>query len=202
MTHQCDWLAGIVEGLQKSDRHRAFRKIPHRAVPTGIENGVEVFGLHVRKFDRVGESLLRRRVLLEPRHRRRLIFRQIAFRIERRLPAFRRGERQLNAGIPEYEIGGREFLQPKTSREARVSQLVVRCQDHQYFHVRSPLFPYYGQLRARSAIPRAHKRKWSTITMTQKRKTKVEAVPGHCPPADSAGRRDRIFQLIQALTAF
>src|SRR5208282_4943174 len=84
---------------------------------------------------RVGESLLRRRVLLEPRHRRRLIFRQVALRIERRLPAFRRGERQLNASIAEYEIGGREFLKPETSRAARVPQLVVRCQDHQYFHI-------------------------------------------------------------------
>jgi len=66
MAHQCDWLAGIVEGLQKGDRRRALREIPHRAVPTGIENGVEVFRLRVRKFDRVGESLLRRSVLLEP----------------------------------------------------------------------------------------------------------------------------------------
>jgi hypothetical protein len=104
-------------------------------VPTGIENGVEVFRLHVRKLDRIGQSLLRRRVLLEPRHRRRLIFRQVAFRIERRLPAFRRGERHIDAGIPEHEIGGREFLKPETSRAARVPQLVVRCQDHQYFHI-------------------------------------------------------------------
>src|SRR5208283_638347 len=43
MAHQCDWLARIVEGLQKSDRRRALREIPHRAVPTRIENGVEVF---------------------------------------------------------------------------------------------------------------------------------------------------------------
>src|SRR6202043_4090224 len=62
----------------------------------------------------------------------------IAFRIERRLPAFRRGERQLNAGILEYEIGGSEFLKPETSRAARVPQLVVRCQDHQYFHIVLP----------------------------------------------------------------
>src|SRR5271169_4163803 len=139
MAHQCDWLAGIVKGLQKSDRRRALREIPHRAVPTGIENGVEVFRLHVRKFDRVGESLLGSRVLLEPRHGWRLIFRQIAFWIERRLPAFRRGERKLNASIPEYEIGSREFLKPETSRAACVPQLVVRCQDHQYFHICSPV---------------------------------------------------------------
>src|ERR1700722_10674442 len=88
MAYQCDWLAGIVEGFQKGDGHRALREVPHRAVPAWIENGVEVFRLHVRKFDRVGESLLRRRVLLETRHRRCLIFRQIAFRIEGRLPPF------------------------------------------------------------------------------------------------------------------
>ncbi len=50
-------------------------------VPTGIENGIEVVRFHVVKFDRIGKSLLRNRVLLEPRHRRRLIFRQIVFRI-------------------------------------------------------------------------------------------------------------------------
>src|SRR5579863_843210 len=68
MAHQCDWLAGVVEGLQKSDRRRALREIPHRTMPTGIESSVEVFRLHVRKFDRVGESLFGGRVLLEPRH--------------------------------------------------------------------------------------------------------------------------------------
>jgi hypothetical protein len=35
----------------------------------------------------------------------------------------------------ECKLRGREFFEPKTSRAARVSQLVVRCQDHQYFHM-------------------------------------------------------------------
>ena len=31
--------------------------------------------------------------------------------------------------------GGREFLKPEASRTASMPQLVVRCQDHQYFHI-------------------------------------------------------------------
>src|SRR5580700_4682060 len=135
MAHQRDWLAGIIESLQQRDRRRALREIPHRAVPTGIENGIEVFRLHVRELHRVSESLLRRRVLLEPRHRRGLIFRQIAFRIEWRLPTFRRGQRQLNSSITEYEIRRRELLQPEASLAAGVAQLIMRRQDHQYLHV-------------------------------------------------------------------
>ena len=80
----------------------------------------------LRKFDRVSESLLRRLIFLKPRHRRRLIFRQIALRIERRLSAFRRGERQFNAGISEDKIGGGKFFQPETSLAAGVAQLIVR----------------------------------------------------------------------------
>jgi hypothetical protein len=47
------------------------------------------FSLHLGKLDRLGKRLLRRLVLLEPRHRGGLILWQIALWIDRGLPAFR-----------------------------------------------------------------------------------------------------------------
>jgi len=60
-----------------------------------------------RKFDRLGE-----RFFVRPGP-----FRQIALGIDRGLDAFRRGQRKIDAGVPEHKLGCREFLQP----EARLS---------------------------------------------------------------------------------
>jgi hypothetical protein len=48
---------------------------------------------------------LREFILLESGHGRRLIFRQIALRIDRALSALGRGERQVDASIFENEMG-------------------------------------------------------------------------------------------------
>src|SRR5215469_2221861 len=91
MTDQSDWFAGIVEGFEESDRHRALREIPHWTMPTRIKHRIEVFCLHVRKLYCVSKGFQRPLIFLEPRHCRSLIFRQIALWIDRRLPTFRRG---------------------------------------------------------------------------------------------------------------
>jgi hypothetical protein len=57
-------------------------------VSADVEYRVEILRLHVCELDRLGKRFLRGRVLLETRHCIGLIFRQIAFRIDRRLTAF------------------------------------------------------------------------------------------------------------------
>src|SRR6185295_3307210 len=106
-------------------------------MPTHIEYGVEILRFRVRKLDGMGKSFLCRFILLEPRHRGSLIFWQIALRVDRRLSAFRRGERQLYTGIPEKKIGGREFFEPEPGFATRVAQLIVGCEHHQDFHLYS-----------------------------------------------------------------
>ncbi len=54
-----------------------------------------------------------------------LIFRQVALRIERRLPALWRGERRVYASVAEHKVRRGEFLKPKTSLAARVAELIV-----------------------------------------------------------------------------
>ncbi len=62
----------------------------------------------------------------EPRHRVSLIRGLVALWIERGLTALRRCERQLDARISEYEIRGRELLQPKTRLATGRAENVVR----------------------------------------------------------------------------
>ena len=108
-------------------------------MPAGIKNGVEVFRLHVRKFYRaMARAFCAGRVLLKSRHGRRLIFRQVALWIEWGLTAFRRGQRQINASVPEDEVRGREFFKPEPGLATRVAELIMRRQHQEYFHTFSP----------------------------------------------------------------
>src|ERR1700722_3880151 len=127
MTDQGHRLAGIVEGLDQSDGVGAFSEVPHGAVTAYVEYGVEVFRLHIGKPDRLRKRLLRRLVLLEPRHRGGLILWQIALWIDRGLPAFRGGQRQLDTSVPEDKVRGGEFLKPEAGFAASVAELIVGC---------------------------------------------------------------------------
>jgi hypothetical protein len=81
------------------------RAVSHGAVPARIENGIEMFRFHIRQSDRVRERVLCRRIRLKTGLGGRLIFRPIALWINRRLPSLRLGESQLDAGVPENEVG-------------------------------------------------------------------------------------------------
>ena len=120
------YLPGIIERLNQRDRHWALSEIPHRAMPARIEDRVEILRSHIRKFDGICKVFLRRCIFLEPGHGGRLIFWQIALRIDRWLAAFRGGNRQLNTGVSENEVGSGKFFQPETGFAASVAELVVR----------------------------------------------------------------------------
>ena len=49
-----DRLAGIVEGFDQGDRIGIIDKIPHRPMAAYVENGVEIFRLHVGKLECLG----------------------------------------------------------------------------------------------------------------------------------------------------
>src|SRR5262249_48545393 len=87
MADQRNWLARSVKRLEQRNGNRILSKVPHGAVSSRIKHGIEILRFHARKLYRVSKRLLCRFILLETRHCRRLIFGQIAFRIERRLSA-------------------------------------------------------------------------------------------------------------------
>ncbi|HEX8800492.1 MAG TPA: hypothetical protein VF772_17870, partial [Terriglobales bacterium] len=64
----------------------------------------------------MSERLQRRLILLKPGHGGGLIFGQIALWIDRWLPAFRRGERQLNTCISEHEVGSHTLERGKDQK--------------------------------------------------------------------------------------
>jgi hypothetical protein len=90
---------------------------------------------HVRQPNGLRKRLLRGRIFFESRLSLGLVLRQITFRIDRRLPALRRRERQLHASVAKDKIRRREFLEPKPSLLACVAQLVMRGQHHENFHL-------------------------------------------------------------------
>src|ERR1700678_3344539 len=137
MADQANCFAGTVEGFEQGDGVFAFGEVPHGAVAADVKHGVEIFRFHVRQFGRLGEGLLRGGVFFEPNLRLGLIFGQVAFRVERGLAAFGRGEGQFDAGITEYEVGRSEFFEPEAGFAAGVAELIVRGQHHEYFHVPS-----------------------------------------------------------------
>jgi hypothetical protein len=56
------------------------------------------------------------------------------------LPRFGGGERQLNTGVSENEVGSGKFFQSETGLAAGIAELVMGRQHHQDFHVPSPFF--------------------------------------------------------------
>ena len=51
MANSRDRLAGIVERLDQCNGVGVVGKIPHGAMTAHVENGVEIFRSHIRKFD-------------------------------------------------------------------------------------------------------------------------------------------------------
>src|SRR4051812_10760436 len=92
-------LAGVVKGFDQLDRVRIFYEVPHGTMTTGIEDAVEVLGTDFAQLLGGCKYLLRGLIGLEPRHGGRLIFRQIALWVDRRLTAFWGHECQVDACI-------------------------------------------------------------------------------------------------------
>jgi len=58
----------------------------------------------------------------------------VALRVQRRLAALGRSERDVGAGVLENVIRRGELFEPEAGFLAGIAQLVMRCQHHQYFH--------------------------------------------------------------------
>ena len=96
----------------------------------GIEDGVEVFGVHRVELDGVGEGFLGVLVRLEAAGVLGLGAFVIAFGVKRGLAALGRGEGEFRAAILEGVIGRGEFLEPETGLFAGVAEFVMGGQDH------------------------------------------------------------------------
>jgi len=58
----------------------------------------------------------------------------VAFGVERGTTVSRGRERDLGAGVLEDIVGSRELLEPEAGLASRISELVVRRENHQHFH--------------------------------------------------------------------
>ena len=129
-----DWLAGSNKGLDQVDGILVLGEIPHRAMATRVEDGVEVFLLDAVEANGLIELSFRRGVLLEADREISTGFGFVALGIERRTAAFRRCERDLDAGVLENVVGSRRLFEPKSRVSPSITQLVVGCDNHQHFH--------------------------------------------------------------------
>jgi hypothetical protein len=112
-------------------------------------NGIEILRIHAGRLYRARWLPLCFRILLKPRHRRSLIFRQIALWIDRGRSSFGRSQRQFDTSVREDKVRGREFLQPEAGFAASVAQLIISF----------------------VSVPRSCLRKSRTTSKVQKRKT-------------------------------
>jgi hypothetical protein len=111
----------------------------------------EIPSSDIGELHRLRQLALRPFILLEPRHRRSLILRQIALRIDGRLAAPRRRERQFDARVSEDEIRGRKLFEPKPRLATSVAQSIVGRYYHHDLHVSSETEPhllYTGHARS------------------------------------------------------
>ena len=105
---------------------------------SGVKQGVVVVHIHIRQFLRAGERFLGMGVLLETMGGFRQCILSFTVGVDGWLPTLGRGNGDVCAGIPENVIGGGELFQPKTGLVAGISHLIVRGENHQYFHVTCP----------------------------------------------------------------
>src|SRR5271166_4809924 len=82
-------------------------------MPAGIEQAVKGSGDHISQADRFCEQRLRCAITFEATSRRGRCGRVVALGIERWLPAARRGQGHLGAGVPKEVVGSCELLEPK-----------------------------------------------------------------------------------------
>jgi hypothetical protein len=59
--------------------------------------------------------------------------------MSRSTPALWGGDCHLGAGVAKHVVGGGKLLEPETGLFAGVAERIVGRQDHQDFHLRSPL---------------------------------------------------------------
>src|SRR5262245_17330275 len=134
MTNQGDRLTGGEEGLDQLDRILIFGEIPHRAVAARIEDSIEAFlfdGVEANSFAKLS---FRSGIFLEPARKVGLEFGLVTFGIERGTPPFWGGKCDFSPRILENVVGSGELLKPETGLAPRVSELVVRSENHQDFH--------------------------------------------------------------------
>jgi hypothetical protein len=127
MAHDADWLAGSNECFDQFDGMLVFGEIPHRAMAARVEDGVEVFLLDAVEANGLIQLSLCSCVLLEPAREISTGCGFVALGIERRTAAFRRRERDIDAGVLENVVGGRELFEPESCLSSSVTQLVVGC---------------------------------------------------------------------------
>ncbi len=85
-----------------------------------VEDGVEVFLLDAIEANGFIQLSFRRRVLLKPDREIGTGFGFVALGIERRTAAFRRCERDLDAGILKNVVGDCELFEPKSCLSPRL----------------------------------------------------------------------------------
>src|SRR5215813_12071387 len=134
MTHQGNWLTGSEKGLDQLDRVLIFGEIPHRTVAARIEDGVEAFLLYAVKAHSLVKLSFRSGVVLEPARQVGPEFGLVTLGIERGTPPLRGGECNFSSGVLENVVGSGELLEPEAGLAPRVSELVMRSQNHQNFH--------------------------------------------------------------------
>ena len=91
----------------------------------GVEDGVEVLGLDAVEAKCCRELRFCVCIGFEPVCKVGLKVWLVAFRIERRLAALRRGKHDISAGFLERVVGGRELFEPEAGLTAGVAELVV-----------------------------------------------------------------------------
>jgi hypothetical protein len=135
MTHDGNCLTRGKEGLDQLHGVLVFGEIPHRAVATRIEDGIEVLLLDAVETNGLVELSFRSGILFEANGKVSAEFRFIALRIKRRPATLRGREDDLSSGVLENVVGGGEFFEPEARLSSGVTQLVVRCDHHQHLHL-------------------------------------------------------------------
>src|SRR5262245_16569835 len=134
MTHQGNWLTSGEEGLDQLDRILIFGEIPHWAVAARIENSIEAFLFDAVEANSLVKLSFCSGVFLEPARKVGLEFGLVTFGIERGTPAFGGGKCDFSPRVLENVVGSGELLKPESGLAPRVSELVVRSENHQDFH--------------------------------------------------------------------
>lgn len=128
-----NWFAGVDKGFQQFRIVPVDRKIPERTVAAGIVHGVVFIRHDLAQRDRFQQKLLfpfKPDVRLEEAR----LCCPHAVRVDRYLPAARRGGRHLVSGLGQDVMRKGEILQPDTRFPVpQYPHPIVRCDDEQYF---------------------------------------------------------------------
>src|SRR5687768_10198436 len=107
---------------------------------SGIKDRIVIGCRDVGQLFRMLKLSLRGAVCAKAAGQVSLVFRHVAFRVDRWHIAFRRSQRDFRSGILERIIGGNEFFQPEAGFLSSVAKLIMGCQNDENFHVTSPLW--------------------------------------------------------------